>query len=133
MAPRNKWFKSSRSGGADEKCVEVFFRDCVEVRDSQDPEGARFMVSHQAWQNFIAEVLREDFLQVATAVKVDKERIRTELDLTLPDANWFGDPDLQFAAVTHEDATVVVVRQTQRGPRLLFTSEEWTAFTLGAR
>jgi hypothetical protein len=31
------WFKSTRSGGASDACVEVRFADTVRVRDSKNP------------------------------------------------------------------------------------------------
>jgi hypothetical protein len=134
MARRNEWFKSSRSSGIDAKCVQVRFGDRVDVRDSQDPAGACFTVSSETWKAFISSVLGQGFIQAADEAAVDKELVRTQLDLALPDAGWRGGPDLEFALTSHGGATFAVLRQhqlRQGGRHLVFTSSEWNVFVAG--
>ncbi|MEU6128686.1 DUF397 domain-containing protein [Saccharopolyspora sp. NPDC047091] len=51
------WFKSTRSSGSSNACVEVrFTARGVFVRDSKDPEGGRLGVGHSAWRRFLAEL-----------------------------------------------------------------------------
>lgn len=56
---RAQWKKSSYSGNTG-NCVEVATNldGIVAVRDSKDPEGARVVVSPQAWRTFTHEMVR---------------------------------------------------------------------------
>ncbi|QIZ34047.1 DUF397 domain-containing protein [Saccharopolyspora sp. ASAGF58] len=48
------WFKSSRSSGGSNACVEVRLTDqAVDVRDSKVPEAGHIQVSHAAWRAFL--------------------------------------------------------------------------------
>lgn len=48
------WFKSSRSGAANDACVEVRLTSrAVAVRDSKAPEAGSIEVSHAAWRAFL--------------------------------------------------------------------------------
>ena len=51
---RAEWRKSSYSGQSG-NCVEVAagMSGLVAVRDSKEPEGARLLVSPEAWQAFV--------------------------------------------------------------------------------
>ncbi|MEC3977189.1 DUF397 domain-containing protein [Amycolatopsis sp. H20-H5] len=135
MPRRDEWFKSSRSSGIDAKCVEVCFRDGVEVRDSKDPGGPQLTVSPEVWQDFIASVMSHDALDAVDDAQTDKAPIRAEWNTHLPGATWFGvRGHLEFALVVYRDATTfAVVRQDEHGPRLLFTSAEWVTFVSGVR
>lgn len=49
------WFKSSRSGGANEGCVEVRITEAeVGVRDSKNAGGPVFDFRPTAWRRFVA-------------------------------------------------------------------------------
>jgi len=49
------WFKSARSGGADEGCVEVRLTEVsVGVRDSKNVTGPAFLFVPDSWQAFVA-------------------------------------------------------------------------------
>ena len=54
---RAEWRKSSYSGQSG-NCVEVArnLPGLVAVRDSKEPDGARLVVSSEAWQAFIRQV-----------------------------------------------------------------------------
>jgi hypothetical protein len=49
------WFKSSRSGGANDACVEcrIVSGHGVGVRDSKNPAGGAFWVEPAAWSSFV--------------------------------------------------------------------------------
>ncbi|MFI0464365.1 DUF397 domain-containing protein [Saccharopolyspora sp. 5N102] len=48
------WFKSSRSGAANDACVEVRLTSlAVAVRDSKAPAAGHITVSHAAWRAFL--------------------------------------------------------------------------------
>ncbi|MFG1808781.1 DUF397 domain-containing protein [Streptomyces sp. NPDC049040] len=50
-----EWTKSSYSGSNNNDCVEVAASSgAILVRDSKDPEGARFSFSTEAWASFLA-------------------------------------------------------------------------------
>lgn len=50
------WFKSSRSNGGGDQCVEIRMTDeCVAVRDSKAP-AASFRVDSRAWAAFLGQV-----------------------------------------------------------------------------
>lgn len=55
-APRDTgWFKSSRSGAANEGCVEVrITKDAVGVRDSKNAAGPRFGFARGEWRGFVS-------------------------------------------------------------------------------
>ena len=55
---RAEWRRSSYSGQSG-NCVEVArnLPELVAVRDSKEPDGARLMLSREAWQVFITTVL----------------------------------------------------------------------------
>ncbi|MEU0505820.1 DUF397 domain-containing protein [Nocardia sp. NPDC005998] len=57
-----QWFKSSRSGGA-ENCVEVAFlpNEFVGVRDSKDPSGPALLFTPTEWSAFTAATTRGEF------------------------------------------------------------------------
>mgnify|MGYP001070474548 CR=1 FL=1 len=50
------WFKSSRSGAADDQCVEVrILADrAVGVRDSKNAAGGALWVAPPAWDSFVS-------------------------------------------------------------------------------
>ncbi|RZS43347.1 uncharacterized protein DUF397 [Herbihabitans rhizosphaerae] len=51
------WFKSTRSAGASEGCVEVRITDrFVGVRDSKDPTGPAFSFAPEQWHAFVGSV-----------------------------------------------------------------------------
>ncbi|MBW4715551.1 DUF397 domain-containing protein [Saccharothrix obliqua] len=53
------WFKSSRSSGGSNACVEVRFADdVVRVRDSKNPDGPAFSFRADAWAAFLSRVGR---------------------------------------------------------------------------
>jgi hypothetical protein len=54
---RAEWHKSSYSGQSG-NCVEVArnLLQFVAVRDSKEPDGARLVVSREAWQAYITAV-----------------------------------------------------------------------------
>ncbi|MDR7301673.1 DUF397 domain-containing protein [Haloactinomyces albus] len=48
------WFKSTRSSGSSNACVEVRLTDrVVSVRDSKDPHGGQLAVSPRTWSAFL--------------------------------------------------------------------------------
>ncbi|MEV0676875.1 DUF397 domain-containing protein [Actinosynnema sp. NPDC050436] len=48
------WFKSTRSSGGSNGCVEVRrVPDVVHVRDSKNSDGPRFSFSARAWEAFL--------------------------------------------------------------------------------
>lgn len=48
------WFKSTRSGGNDEGCVEVRLTEvAVGVRDSKNVTGPAFRFAPGEWQTFV--------------------------------------------------------------------------------
>ena len=51
---RKTWYKSSRSGGAD-NCVEARYvgDDSVQLRDSKDPDGPVLTFTSREWDAFI--------------------------------------------------------------------------------
>ncbi|WP_073892116.1 DUF397 domain-containing protein [Saccharothrix sp. CB00851] len=55
-APRQRWIKSSYSGGANNECVEVRFGaasgSSVDVRDSKKPDGGVLSFPPGAWVSF---------------------------------------------------------------------------------
>ncbi|MEU8038770.1 DUF397 domain-containing protein [Streptosporangium sp. NPDC049078] len=56
------WFKSSRSQGTTDNCVEVAFAsEVVAVRDSKDPGGAILSFSPNDWAAFLRCVKAGDF------------------------------------------------------------------------
>ncbi|MFD0199302.1 MULTISPECIES: DUF397 domain-containing protein [Saccharothrix] len=52
------WFKSSRSAGANDACVEcrITADHGVGVRDSKNPAGGTLWVGSAAWSGFLAGV-----------------------------------------------------------------------------
>lgn len=49
------WFKSTRSGGASDACVEVRITEvATHVRDSKNPAGARLHLSRTAFTALVA-------------------------------------------------------------------------------
>jgi hypothetical protein len=49
------WFKSTRSGGATDNCVEVRITEVsTHVRDSKNPAGARLLLSRTAFTALVA-------------------------------------------------------------------------------
>jgi hypothetical protein len=49
------WFKSTRSGGANEGCVEVRLTEVsVGVRDSKNVTGPAFRFTPGEWRTFVA-------------------------------------------------------------------------------
>ena len=51
------WFKSTRSAGASDACVEVRITDTATgVRDSKNPAGGRLTLSRQAFDAFLTRV-----------------------------------------------------------------------------
>jgi hypothetical protein len=59
MATKNVWFKSTRSGGVNENCVEVMLvnssNDCaVYVRDTKARECGLLSVSAGSWKSLVA-------------------------------------------------------------------------------
>lgn len=60
---RAVWRKSSRSGGQSGNCVEVATNlpGVVGVRDSKDPQGAKFALSPKAWAAFADGVKQGSF------------------------------------------------------------------------
>ncbi|MGW1676658.1 DUF397 domain-containing protein [Saccharopolyspora sp. NPDC002376] len=51
------WFKSTRSSGSSNACVEVRLTDgAVAVRDSKAPGDGQIQVSHTAWRDFLASL-----------------------------------------------------------------------------
>ncbi|CCH35625.1 DUF397 domain-containing protein [Actinosynnema sp. NPDC047251] len=48
------WFKSSRSSGGSNGCVEVRITDVVRVRDSKNVDGPRFSFTGSAWRAFVS-------------------------------------------------------------------------------
>lgn len=56
------WFKSTRSGAANEGCVEVrLTEDSVGVRDSKNVTGPAFRFTPGEWRSFVAAARRDDF------------------------------------------------------------------------
>lgn len=56
---RATWRKSSRSSGNGGNCVEVAnLPSGVGVRDSKDPDGAKFIVSRDAFAALVADLKR---------------------------------------------------------------------------
>jgi hypothetical protein len=56
------WFKSSRSSGNCDNCVEVAFVDrAVAVRDSKDRRGPALVYSGPEWAAFLAGVRDGEF------------------------------------------------------------------------
>jgi hypothetical protein len=56
------WFKSTRSGGNDEGCVEVrLTEDSVGVRDSKNVTGPVFRFTPGEWRTFATAARRDDF------------------------------------------------------------------------
>ena len=56
------WFKSNRSGGANEGCVEVRLTELsVGVRDSKNVTGPVFRFASGEWQAFVAAAKRDGF------------------------------------------------------------------------
>lgn len=51
-----RWRKSSYSGNGGGNCVEVTNRSDIQVRDSQDKDGARLAVPPQSWKAFTRRV-----------------------------------------------------------------------------
>ncbi|MFD1149806.1 DUF397 domain-containing protein [Saccharothrix hoggarensis] len=48
------WFKSSRSSGGSNACVEVRLTPAtVGVRDSKNPDGPHFAFTSRAWGSFV--------------------------------------------------------------------------------
>ncbi len=57
MSHDTGWFKSSRSSGGSNACVEVRFTDdAVGVRDSKNAAGPRFSFTGSAWRTFLAQI-----------------------------------------------------------------------------
>jgi len=55
------WFKSTRSGGASDNCVEVRVTElAAQVRDSKSPAGSRLFLSRTAFAAFVVGVSRRD-------------------------------------------------------------------------
>lgn len=51
------WFKSSRSSGGSDACVEVRLTDdAVAVRDSKAPNDGQIQVGHASWRRFLASL-----------------------------------------------------------------------------
>ncbi len=51
------WFKSNRSTGASNACVEVRLTDtAVGVRDSKNPAGPDFRFTPRAWSAFLSRL-----------------------------------------------------------------------------
>ncbi|TDD52285.1 DUF397 domain-containing protein [Saccharopolyspora elongata] len=51
------WYKSTRSSGSSNACVEVRLTDrAVAVRDSKAPGDGQIVVSHAAWRGFLSRV-----------------------------------------------------------------------------
>ncbi|MDA3624511.1 DUF397 domain-containing protein [Saccharopolyspora sp. WRP15-2] len=51
------WFKSTRSSGSSNACVEVRLTGfAVAVRDSKAPDDGCIQVSHTAWRSFLASL-----------------------------------------------------------------------------
>jgi uncharacterized protein DUF397 len=58
------WFKSTRSGGNDEGCVEVrLTASSVGVRDSKNVTGPTFRFAPGEWQAFVAATKGGGFRQ----------------------------------------------------------------------
>lgn len=56
------WFKSSRSSGGSDNCVEVRFRSGeIGVRDSKERSGPAFAFSAGAWGAFVSSAKRGRF------------------------------------------------------------------------
>ncbi|MFC4856587.1 DUF397 domain-containing protein [Actinophytocola glycyrrhizae] len=56
------WFKSTRSGGNDEGCVEVRLTEIsVGVRDSKNATGPTFRFTPLEWQTFITATQKNHF------------------------------------------------------------------------
>lgn len=56
------WFKSTRSGGNDEGCVEVRLTEReVGVRDSKNVTGPVFRFTPGEWRTFVAAAKNERF------------------------------------------------------------------------
>jgi hypothetical protein len=57
MESRRGWFKSSRSNGQGDDCVEVRFGDGrVDVRDSKNPDLPYISISVSLWTEFLTYV-----------------------------------------------------------------------------
>jgi len=57
-----RWFKSSRSSGNTDNCVEVAFVDgSVAVRDSKDRQGPALRYTSAEWEAFLAGVKSGEF------------------------------------------------------------------------
>ncbi len=55
------WFKSSRSNGGGDQCVECrVVPGQVGVRDSKNPAAGAFWVGPAAWSAFVAEIKAAD-------------------------------------------------------------------------
>ena len=51
------WFKSTRSDGGSDQCVEVRITDTTTgVRDSKNPTGGRLTLSRHAFDAFLTQV-----------------------------------------------------------------------------
>ncbi|RCW40032.1 uncharacterized protein DUF397 [Halopolyspora algeriensis] len=56
------WFKSSRSSGASDNCVEVRITGTgIGVRDSKDPDGDTFSFTPRTWRAFLDRTKHGDF------------------------------------------------------------------------
>jgi hypothetical protein len=56
---RSPWRKSSYSGSGGGNCTEVAITtNCVLVRDSKNPDGAKLAFGTEAWQAFTDQVKR---------------------------------------------------------------------------
>jgi hypothetical protein len=56
------WFKSTRSGGANEGCVEVRLTEvAVGVRDSKNVTGPAFRFAPGQWRTFLAAAKTDRF------------------------------------------------------------------------
>lgn len=59
----NEWRKSTRSGNAEQNCVEVdtSASGTVRVRDSKDRSGPVLAVVYQSWSAFLNDLRTERF------------------------------------------------------------------------
>jgi hypothetical protein len=56
------WFKSTRSSGNCDNCVEVaFVGDAIAVRDSKDPDGPALVYTRDEWDAFVGGVKDGEF------------------------------------------------------------------------
>ncbi|WP_105968426.1 DUF397 domain-containing protein [Streptomyces geranii] len=61
--PQPEWFKSSYSNAPNNECVECAnLSQSVLVRDSKEPDGPYFSVSHATWADF-SEAVRTSTLR----------------------------------------------------------------------